>query len=649
MCGIVGFLSHRTDVSAEAMGALAQQMADTLAHRGPDGDGVWVDPAAGIALGHRRLAIIDLSAGGRQPMMSASGRYVISYNGEVYNFLDLRAELEAAGHRFRAGTDTEVMLTACDAWGPTRALSRFWGMFAFALWDRQERRLMLARDRLGKKPLYWGRIGGTWLFASQPKALMLHPAWRGILDRDALAALLKFNYIPAPRSIWSGIAKLRPGHFATIDASGEAVEACYWDLRALARDGLAARGTVDAVAAEEQLEHLLKDAVRRRLIGDVPLGAFLSGGIDSSTVVALMQAASTRPVRTYTIGFRQPDYDESAHARGVAAHLGTDHTELYAEPGDALDLATHIPDYFDEPFADASQIPTLLLSRLTRQHVTVALSGDGGDEMFAGYSRYVWAQELRRWLQPLPARARGLMARGILALPPHAWDALFRLVPARHRPRLAGDRLHKLAGVIRFSDADDLYWRLVSLWPQPTALVAGAAIHQDQGGGDSLRRDIPDFIDRMQYFDQTTYLPDDILTKVDRASMSVGLEVRAPLIDHRVVEFAWGLPRALKLRHGSGKWILRRILHRFVPKHLVERPKMGFAVPIADWLRGPLRDWAEDMLSPRSLTEDGLFEAAPIRTRFAEHLSGRRNWQYSLWGVLMVQAWRRRWMSGPDT
>ena len=641
MCGIVGFWDPRG--GGAVAGDLVREMARAIAHRGPDGDGAWVDAEAGVALGHRRLAIIDLSTAASQPMASGNGRWVVTYNGEVYNHADIRRELEAEGRRFRTQSDTEVMLEAFDAWGIERALGRFIGMFALALWDRRDRKLTLIRDRMGVKPLYYGRNNGVLFFGSQPKAFRPHPAWRPEIDRDAIAACLAFNYIPAPLSVWRGIRKLRPGHYVTLDAEGQGEERCYWDPREVARGGARQRLPEDAVAAEEELDALLSDAVKWRLVADVPVGAFLSGGIDSSTVVALMQRHLNRPAKTFTIGFREGGYDEAPAARAVARHLGTEHTELYLGHGDALAVIPTLSDFYDEPFADASQIPTMLVSRLARQSVTVSLSGDGGDEAFAGYPRYPLVTRIGGMLGRVPRSLRAGLARAITALSPAGWDRAFDLLPAARRPRLAGDRVHKFAGVLDFADFDDLHRRIISHWQVPPT----AERYDGAPGFPELDRDysasVSAPLDRMQLADMLTYLPDDILVKLDRASMSVGLEGREPLLDHRVLEFAWRLPHALRISGGSGKWLLRKVLDRYVPRALVERPKMGFGVPIDAWLRGPLREWAEDLLGEKSLREAGLLDPAPVRQYLAEHLSGRRNRQYSLWGALMVQAWHRRW------
>ena len=643
MCGFCGFLAESESRTPAGPEDVARRMADTIAHRGPDGDGVWADKAAGIALGHRRLAIVDLSPLGRQPMLSADGRWVIAYNGEIYNFQDLRAELEAAGHGFRGHSDTEVLVEACAAWGVERTVKRLVGIFAFALWDRRDRTLYLVRDHLGVKPLYWARMGGTLLFGSQPKALRAHPAFHAEIDRDALAAYMRFSYVPAPHTIHKGVFKLEPGSILTVRPGKEPERTVYWDLGEAARAGIGNRQSLPDEDAADALESLLKDAVGRQMMADVPLGAFLSGGIDSSTVVALMQAQSDRPVRTFTIGFGEGDYDEAAHARAVAAHLGTEHTELRVDAAHALDAIPRLPEFYDEPFADSSQIPTLLVSEMTRRSVTVALSGDGGDELFAGYNRYFWAPAVWRRIGRLPAGLRRGAAGLVRSVPPQGWDALFGLVPQSRRPRQPGDKLHKLAGVLGAADPDALYRRLVSQWDDPDSLVPGGREPRGRLWDDGVAAAMPDFVERMQYLDSVTYLPDDILAKVDRASMGVSLEARVPLLDHRVVEHAWRVRLSQKIRNGQGKWLLRQVLYRHVPRELIERPKSGFAVPIDTWLRGPLRAWAEDLLDERRLRSDGYFDPAPIRACWAEHLAGTRNNQHRLWSVLMFQAWKQHW------
>lgn len=638
MCGIAGFFDRSASTSNRAMQELAWQMGNSLVHRGPDGSGIWVDDTSGIALAHRRLSIVDLSPLGHQPMPSAGGRFVVSYNGEIFNFRELRDELRALGCTFRGGSDTEVFLAGCETWGVEATTRRLIGMFAIALWDRQERILHLIRDRLGIKPLYWGLFDNLVIFGSELKALLCHPGWKPEVDRQALTSFMRHNYVPAPMSIYRGVSKLRQGHILSIAPGKEPKETPFWSLRDVADHGQRDRLEIGDKEATDRLETLLMDAVGRRMIADVPLGAFLSGGVDSSAVVALMQAQSDKPVKTFSIGFHEQGFDEAEHAKEVARHLGTDHTELYVNPSHALDIIPKLPEWYDEPFADSSQIPTFLVSQMTRKHVTVALSGDGGDELFAGYNRYTLALSLWRRISMLPAPLRHLAATLIRRLPPSRWDSLFSLLPRNTYPPQPGDKLWKLAAVLE-KNGDDIYRQLISHWDMPEGVVLGG--HEPPGlfGDESLQSLVPDFMERMQFLDTATYMADDILAKVDRASMAVALEARVPLIDHRVVEFSWQLPSRFKIRNGQTKWLLRQVLYRHVPPALIERPKMGFGVPIDRWLRGPLRDWAENLLSADKLQRDGLFAVAPVRQKWQEHLSGQRNWQYLLWDVLMAQSW----------
>jgi asparagine synthase (glutamine-hydrolysing) len=643
MCGLAGFFDLMASLPPTDAERTVRRMADAVTPRGPDDGQIWADADVGIALGFRRLAIRDLTPAGRQPMTSADGRYVIVFNGEVYNADDLRPALAARGIAFRGHSDTEVILEACAARGAARAVQDFIGMFAIALWDREQRTLTLLRDRVGIKPLYYGRFGDVWLFGSQPRSLAEHPAWRAELDRDSLAAYLRYGYVPAPRSIYRNLRQLPPGHMVVIDAAGRVSESRYWDLQDIAAAGVADPLDLSDAEAADRLDTLLRDAVRRRMLADVPLGAFLSGGIDSSLVVALMQAQSERPVKTYSIGFHEARYNEAEHARRVAAHLGTEHHELYVEPGHALEVIPDIPEWYDEPFADSSQIPTFLVSELTRKHVTVALSGDGGDELFAGYNRYARARELLGHVQGLPDGLRRGLAAGLRAVPTDWYAGLGRLLTAGRRGRLLGDRAERMARLLDPATELKLYRDLVAQWPDPAALVPGSTEPESPLWQVATHAALADPTDRMQLVDMLTYLPDDILTKVDRASMAVSLEVRVPILDHRVLDLAWRLPQRFKVRDGETKWLLRQVLYRYVPRALIERPKMGFGVPVDEWLRGPLRAWAEDLLSEHALAEDGLLDPKPIRALWAEHLTGGVDWQYRLWVILMFQAWRRRW------
>lgn len=646
MCGIAGFW-QKPGQTEDAMRSVATAMAQAMHHRGPDAQAVWLDAAHGLGLAHARLSIIDLSPAGHQPMQSACGRYVIVYNGEVYNSAEVREALQremgASCPAFRGLSDTEVILEACARWGVDKAVERLIGMFAFALWDRRDRRLTLGRDRLGIKPLYWGQVQGGIVFGSELKALRPHPAWQGETDPKALSSYLRFGYVPAPLSIFKDIRKLEPGYLLTVEESGQTRKRHYWSLREVAREGLANPFGGSEADMLDHLHDLLKDAVGRRMIADVPLGAFLSGGIDSSTVVALMQAQSSRPVKTFSIGMDVDGYNEADHAKAVAKHLGTDHQELYITPKDAQDVIPNLAQFYDEPFADSSQIPTYLVSKLARRDVTVSLSGDGGDEFFSGYNRYLWGDAINRRRIQVPVLLRKGGSRAIRQLSPAGWDQVARMMPARARIPQLGLKAHKVANALDVNDDMELFRRLVTVWDRPGDMVRDEAEPHNVLWDDAVRQDVQPFMERMQVLDGLTYLPDDILTKVDRASMAVSLEARVPLLDHRVAEAAFRLPRQMRVRDGKGKWALRQVLSRYVPESLFERPKAGFGIPIGDWLKGDLRDWAEELLEPKALEADGLLNAQPIRAAWQEHLSGRKNNEAKLWAVLMYRGWRGQW------
>ncbi len=655
MCGLTGFLS--TDVLNSDV--VIKKMATAIKRRGPDSHDYWLDATSGIALGHRRLAVVDLSPAGAQPMQSDSGRYVIAYNGEVYNHIKLREEINLLlcenkqEIKWRGHSDTETLLAGFELWGIVETLKRATGMFAFALWDKTQKTLTLGRDRLGEKPLYYGWQGDretrAFLFGSELKALKAHPSFKTTISRGALALYMRHNYVPAPHSIYENIFKLLPGHILTISlVKPEPILSCYWSASEIAITGVNKPFLGSDIEAVNQLDSLLLNAVGQQMMADVPLGAFLSGGVDSSTIVALMQAQSSRPVLTYTIGFNEANYNEATHAKAVANHLGTQHTELYVSPKQAMDVIPKLPEIYCEPFADSSQIPTFLVAQLAKQHVTVSLSGDAGDELFCGYNRYILTSNLWHKLSLLPIPARVGLAKIISSFSPEAWNKVGKLMPFNlpvvGNLALLGDKLHKGAGVLASRNEADLYKGLVSMWQDPSSVVIGndaAAVIEPNtflAGNEPNLDDLND-TEQMMVLDMLTYLPDDILTKVDRAAMSVSLETRVPFLDHKIVEFAWQLPMQYKLRDGQSKWALRQVLYKYVPKELIERPKMGFGIPLDNWLRGSLKDWAETLLSEERLLKEGYFYPSPIRKKWQEHLSGKHNWAHQLWGVLMFQSW----------
>jgi asparagine synthase (glutamine-hydrolysing) len=641
MCGLAGLIDPSGGRTAEELRGLARAMADRLVHRGPDDSGSWVDPAVGVALGHRRLSIVDLSEAGLQPMVSADGRWVLAYNGELYNTPELRNSVGLGARDLRGHSDTEVLLEAIARRGVEPAVRQAIGMFAFAAWDVQRRELWLGRDRFGEKPLFYGHHDGALLFGSELKALSAVTGFRPSVDPDSLVELLRWSCVPAPWTIYHGVWKVRPGHVVRFDAAGHLVEDIpYWSPVDVAL-GLPVNGLRGEDAVDE-LEDLLGTTVAARMVSDVPLGAFLSGGIDSSTVVSIMAGRSSHPVRTFTIGFTEPAYDESPYARKVAEYLGTDHHELVVSPADARQVIPMLATMYDEPFADSSQVPTFLLSQLAREHVTVALSGDGGDELFGGYDRYRHLDRLRGVHHRLPSPVRRLVAAVIGGIPSERWDrwgegALGRLGPAVLRRRL-GHRAHKVARVLGASGVDDVYRAMMAAENDAGSLVRGSTGRLSgafEGSGLSDRSGF----EQAMLMDTLTYLPDDLLTKVDRASMAVSLEARVPFLDPAVFEFAWRLHPDDRVRDGRGKWVVRRLLHRHVPAELVERPKMGFGIPVGEWLRGPLRAWADDLLEPSLLAEQGYLDPVGVTNRWRAHRDQRDDLVFQLWPILMFQAW----------
>ena len=650
MCGFAGFLSY-ANYTREDMESRAESMAFALRDRGPDDRGIWLDPLNGIALSHRRLSIVDLSQSGHQPMRSKGGRFVIAFNGEIYNHAELRLQLEANSlikFSWVGRSDTEVLLAGFEAWGIKETLEKLVGMFAFGLWDSHANILYLGRDRVGEKPLYYGwqnsYRGRTFFFGSELKALKANNAFIPNISRYALDLFTRHGYIPSPDSIYEDIYKLEPGTFLAVSLADPIVKISpYWSAISVANGGLMAPFDGNKEAAVDALDFLLNRAVGQQMIADVPVGAFLSGGTDSSMISALMQAQASNPIKTFTIGFDEQDYSEAKHAAAIAKFLGTDHTELVVSPKIALEAITALPTVYCEPFADSSQIPTLLLAQLTSNSVSVVLSGDGGDELFCGYNRYVLSHKIWGLISRGNPTLRAFIARQIIDIAPEKWDLLNgrlkHLLPERFHYKNIGDKLHKAAEILNSATWQDMYLSFTSHWRGADALVIGGGnditkLHNQSNFSTNL-----DFVDRMMLLDLLTYLPDDILTKVDRACMKFSLEGRMPFLDHRIIEFAWSLPQEYKLNKGVGKWVVKKLLERYLPKGLTDRPKMGFGVPIADWLRGPLRPWAENLLDESRLLREGYFHPTPIRKKWLEHLSGKRNWQHQLWNVLMFQAW----------
>lgn len=652
MCGITGLFSPHGASGPDRLGARVVDMTGTLTHRGPDGEGYWSDPECGIFLGHRRLNVVGLGPEGNQPMHSTDGRWVLTYNGEIYNHPSLRRRLAGEGLAFRGGSDTEVLVGAIQLWGLIGALEACEGMFAFALWDRHRRQLHLVRDRFGEKPLYYGWVAGSLAFASELKALCTLPGFNSEIDRNAVALFLRHNCIPAPHTIYRHVAKLEPGQLATFDARArpeQAVVRPYWSARTVIEEARVRPMSGTDKDAADQLEAVLSDSVAARMVADVPVGAFLSGGIDSSLVVALMQRQSGEPVRTFTVGFTDRAFDESAEAAAVAAHLGTDHTPLHVSDAEAAEVITRLPDIWDEPFGDVSQIPMHLVSRLARTEVTVSLSGDGGDELFAGYNRHAWLERLWGRTSAFPDPVRRAAGAALGSVPPALVESAARLaarLPGRPQIRNPSSKLAKVGKVMAASGAEDAYLSLVSYWDHAESMVLGAGPSVSLASRPDDWPQLDGITEQMLWLDLVGYLPDDILTKLDRAAMAISLETRVPFLDRAVFDLAWRLPMSMKLRDGTTKWLLRQVLYRHVPAELVERPKMGFGFPIGAMLRGPLRPWAEELLDDKRMAAQGLLDPVPIRRAWRQHLSGRRDLAYELWDVLVLQAWLERWQPG---
>jgi len=645
MCGIAGFIANSQNKLE--LKSIVKKMVDMISHRGPDDTGIWVDESSQVVFGHKRLSILDLSMAGHQPMHSKCCRYSIVFNGEIYNHNDIRNKLQEDNEQlleWNGHSDTETLLAAFESWGIEKTLNECVGMFAFALWDKEAGTLTLARDRLGEKPLYYGWQGNTFMFASELKALKVHPDFTCEIDRNSLTLFLRYNYVPAPYSIYKGISKLPPGSYVQLSINNKELTSVtpYWSLSEAAFNGQSKPLNCNDDEAVSLLENCLGSAVEEQLISDVPLGAFLSGGIDSSLIVSLMKARSSQPVKTFTIGFDDSDYNEAIYAKAVAKHLGTEHSELYISPQDALDVIPQLPLTYDEPFADSSQIPTFLVAKMASSNVKVALSGDGGDELFGGYNRYIWSRSIRNKTNWMPKSALQVLGLSLGKISAPTWDKINNsfsgLLPSQYKVTQMGDKVHKVARQLTVKSDFDLYRGLVSQWQNPADVVIGGHEPDLQIISESSEKMFKDIEHRMMFMDASTYLPDDILCKVDRAAMASSLETRVPLLNHNVLELAWQLPLHMKIRDGQGKWILRKLLYKYVPQELIDRPKQGFALPIDAWLRGPLREWAENLLEESRLLNEGFFHPEPIRTAWEEHLKGN-NMHNQLWGILMFQAW----------
>jgi asparagine synthase (glutamine-hydrolysing) len=650
MCGIAGILDTRAATPAEQLGSLATDMAATLGHRGPDDCGLWVDPAHGVAFGHRRLAVIDPGPGGAQPMTSHDGRWIMTYNGEIYNHRALRRRLADEGVALRGDSDTEVFVESVARWGLKRALDACEGMFAAALWDRQSRDLHLVRDRFGEKPLYFGMVADFFAFGSELKALATLPGFGADIDRTAVTEYLRYNCIPAPRTIWRGVRKLLPGHLMTYRAGTKGrdipPQKAYWSLADAVAAARRDRLSVSAEEMVERLEGVLSEAVATRMVADVPVGAFLSGGVDSSTIVALMQRHASGPVRTFTVGFDDPSFDESTEALRVAQHLGTDHTAVHVDDTEAMSAIELLPDIWDEPFSDVSQIPTYLVSRVARQGVTVSLSGDGGDELFAGYNRHAWLERVWSTVGGLPSGVRRAAGSAIGQIPPGVVETAAgatKVLPSKWRFRNPSTKVAKLGRVLAAPTPEEAYQSLTTHWADADHMVLGDDAHDGPGPLEAAPFSGSGITERMLWFDLSRYLPNDILVKLDRAAMAVSLETRVPFLDRQVLQLAWSLPLDVKLHDGQTKWLLRQVLQRHVPAELVDRPKMGFGFPIGRWLRGPLREWAEHLLDERRLRSQGLLAPLPVRRAWGVHCSGRQDLGYELWDLLVLQSWIDRW------